>query len=53
MGKMKKPYEKPELKGKITFEAAGTGTCCKLSAAAGCTAGVKGVLKNAAANTSS
>ncbi len=30
MEKKKKPYEKPELKGKIAFEASGV-ICCKLT----------------------
>ncbi len=30
MGKTKKPYEKPELKGKIVFEVSGV-LCCKSS----------------------
>lgn len=38
MEKKKKPYEKPGLKGKIVFEAAGAQTCCKTVALA-CTGG--------------
>ena len=30
MKKARKPYEKPELKGKIVFEASGV-ICCKLT----------------------
>lgn len=53
MKKVKKPYEKPELKGKITFEAAGGGTCCRTVGSPTCTAAAKGTLKNASAQVTS
>ncbi len=53
MEKKRKPYEKPELKGKITFEAAGGGTCCRAVGDALCTAAAKGTLKNASAQVTS